>query len=259
MAFPLVTTAARQARVLEVAGHRPWPVPCWPWSVAQTLVDAVSCHWEVAPEALAPYLPAGVEPDLRDGRAWLTIAALRVTGLRVRGLLPVPRLSDGAELVVRATVVVGDRPAALLLDAAFSSRVAVEAARRLYRLPAARARIDVRREGEAVRVETSRTRPGGAPAVFHARFEPTAAAAPAAPGSVEAFLHERFLLVVGRPGGGSLVLAEQHRPPWRLAPARAAVSLATVVPPGLVQGAPGLAHIAEPLDQLVWAPELQVS
>lgn len=256
MVFPLVATAARQARALEALGHRPWPVPGWPWSIAQTLVDVVSCHWPVAPAALVPHLPPGVEPDLHDGRSWLTIAALRVTGLRVRGLLPVPRLSDGAELVVRAAVVVGGRPAALLLDAAFSSRVAAEAARRLYGLPAARARIRIARDGEAVRVETSRTRPGGAPAVFHARFEPTGPAVTAAPGSLEAFLHERFLLVVGRPGGG-LVFAEQHRPPWRLAPARADVSLATVAPPGLGEGAPALAHIAEPLDQLVWAPERQ--
>ena len=256
MAFPLVTTAARQARVLEVAGHRPWPVPGWPWSVAQTLVDAVSCHWRVVPEALAPYLPAGVEPDLHGGQAWLTIAALRVTGLRLRGLLAVPRLSDGAELAVRAAVSVADRPAALLLDVAFSSPLAVEAARRLYRLPAARARIRIARTGVAVRVEASRTRPGGAPAVFHAGFEATGPAAAAAPGSLEAFLHERYLLVAGRPDGG-LVLAEQHRPPWRLAPAQARVELETIAPPGLARGVPALAHIAEPLDQLVWAPERQ--
>ena len=231
MAFPLVTTAARQARVLEVAGHRPWPVPGWPWSVAQTLVDAVSCHWRVVPEALAPYLPAGVEPDLHGGQAWLTIAALRVTGLRLRGMLAVPRLSDGAELAVRAAVSVADRPAA-------------------------RARIRIARTGVAVRVEASRTRPGGAPAVFHAGFEATGPAAAAAPGSLEAFLHERYLLVAGRPDGG-LVLAEQHRPPWRLAPAQARVELETIAPPGLARGVPALAHIAEPLDQLVWAPERQ--
>ena len=256
MAFPLAATAARQARALEAQGHRPWPAPGWPWSVAQTLADCVSCHWPVAPEALAPHLPPGVEPDLHDGQAWLTIAALRVTGLRLRGLLPVPRLADGAELVVRATVVVGDRQASLLLDVAFSSRVAVEAARRLYGLPAASASIRVQRDASAVRVETSRTRPGGAPAVFHACVEATGPAVAAAPGSIEAFLHERFLLVAGRPGG-RLVLVEQHRLPWRLAPARAGVSLQTVALPGLAQGAPALAHLAERLDQLVWAPVRQ--
>ena len=256
MAFPLAATAARQARALEAQEHRPWPAPGWPWSVAQTLADGVFCHWPVAPEALAPLLPPGVEADVRDGRAWLTIAALRVTGLRLRGLLPVPRLSDGAELVVRAAVVVGDRQATVLLDAACSSRVAAAAARRLYGLPAASSRIRLVREVDAVRVETSRTRPGGAPAVFHARVVATGPPEVAAPGSIEAFLHERFLLVVGRPGG-SLMLAEQHRPPWRLAPARAVVTLQTVAPSGLAAGAPALAHSAEQLDQLVWAPERQ--
>ena len=256
MSLSLVTNAARQARALEAVGHRPWPVPGWPWSVAHTLVDAVSCHWPVEPEVLEQQLPAGVEPDTHAGQAWLTVAALRVTGLRVRGLLPVPGLSDGAELVVRVAVLVGGRPASLPLAAVFSSPAAAQAARRLYGLPATRSRIHVTRSGKVVHVESSRSRASGAPAVFHARFEPIAPALPAAPGSLDAFLHERFLLAAGRPAGG-LVLAEQHRPPWRLAPARVTVELETVVPPGLVRGAPALAHVAEPLDQLVWAPERQ--
>jgi uncharacterized protein YqjF (DUF2071 family) len=257
MTLPLVTTAARQARALQEVAHRPWPAPAWPWSVAQTIAESASCHWPAEPAALAPSLPAGVEPDLYDGTAWVTIAAIRVTGLRVRGLLPVPRLSEACELLVRATVLAEGRPAWLVLDSSFSGALAAEAARRLYGLPAARARIAVEREGGsagALRVEASRTRADGAPAVFHARFTAVGDAVRAAPGSLEAFLHERFLLVAGRAAGG-LVAAEQHRPPWRLAPARAEVDLQTVAPPGLAAGPPALAHLAEPLDQLVWAPE----
>lgn len=77
------------------------------------------------------------------------------------------------------------------------------AARRLYGLPAARARVAVKRErgsAGALRVEASRTRPDGAPA-------------------------------------------------------RAEVGLQTVARPGLAAGPPALAHLAAPLDQLVWAPE----
>ena len=257
MTLSLLTTAARQARSLAVAGHRPWPVPEWPWSVAQTLACAATCHWPVEPAALAVALPDGVEPDTRDGVAWVTVAALRMTGLRVRGLLPLPRLSDGAELVVRATALVDGRPAAAVLDSAFSNALAAEAARRLYRLPAARGRILVTTGADGtVQVAASRNRSDGGPAVFHARLAPLGPAVPAAPGSLEAFLHERFLLVAGRAGGG-LVLVEQHRPPWRLAPAAAAVELQTVAPAGLVAGAPAVAHLAEPLDQLAWAPERQ--
>ena len=45
-------------------------------------------HWRVPIDVLARLLPVEVAADTFDGEAWLSVAAYRVTGLRVRGLPP---------------------------------------------------------------------------------------------------------------------------------------------------------------------------
>jgi uncharacterized protein YqjF (DUF2071 family) len=254
--LPLVTAAARQARALDSVDHRPWPLPGRRWSVAQTLTCTATCHWPLTGEALAALLPDGVEPDLHDGRAWVSVVVSRVEGVRLRGTLPPPVVDGGAELVVRAAVRSGGRPATFILDAAYAGTVVAEAALRLYGRAVERSRISVELRDGAVAVEAARTRPGGAPAVFHALLEPgagaAAGAAPPAPHSLAAFLHDRFLVVALR-RDGSLASAEQHRPPWALREVHATVELETLLPAALAGAAPAAAFVGEAVDQLVWA------
>jgi uncharacterized protein len=54
--------------------------------VRQTWRDVVFLHWPVAPEAVAPLLPRGTEPDLLEGTTWIGVVGLRMTGLRFAGL-----------------------------------------------------------------------------------------------------------------------------------------------------------------------------
>jgi len=52
----------------------------------QSWRDVVFLHWRTEPQAVAPLLPPGVEPDLVDGSAWIGVIGLRMTDLRLGGV-----------------------------------------------------------------------------------------------------------------------------------------------------------------------------
>ncbi|HEX2192819.1 MAG TPA: DUF2071 domain-containing protein [Acidimicrobiales bacterium] len=66
--------------------------------------DVTFLHWAVAPEAIARLLPEGVEPDLFDGQAWVSLTPFSVRGFRLPLTPTVPRLSDFPETNVRTYV-----------------------------------------------------------------------------------------------------------------------------------------------------------
>lgn len=240
---------ARQAAVVEATGHRPWPLPERPWTQAQTWEDLSFFHWRVDEASLRPLVPDGLELDTFDGAAWLGVVPFRVTGLRLRGLPPAPVVSAYAQLNVRTYVTAGGRAGVWFFGLEASSRLAAEAARRLYRLPFRHARIAVERDDGLVRIESSR--PG---AVFSAHCCGEGEPFTPEPGSLEHFLVERYCLYVG--GDGPLRRAEIHHPPWSLRRAEAAVELNTLAPDGVtLPEDPPLAYAAARQDAVVWGLE----
>ena len=67
----------------------------------QRWVDATFAHWPVEPDLVRAVLPAGLEPDLFDGRAWVSLVGFDMDGLRVTGLPPIPTTSHFPEFNVR--------------------------------------------------------------------------------------------------------------------------------------------------------------
>src|SRR3954453_16381426 len=137
----LFATPARQSAALREVEHRPWPLPAAPWAMGQTWEHLLFAHWRVDPEELRRLLPEGLELDTHDGEAWLGITPFRLTGLRLRGTLPLPRLSAFHELNVRTYVVADGKPGIWFFSLDADHRLAVLGARRLYRLPYHRARM----------------------------------------------------------------------------------------------------------------------
>jgi len=251
----LVSHAARrQASALDEVAHRPWPLPRSPWIMGQTWDDLLFAHWPLAPAALAAHVPAGLTLDRYDGRAWLGVTPFRISGLRARGLPGLPGLSAFPELNVRTYVTAGGRPGILFFSLDAASRAAVWAARALYHLPYAAARMTVRVEGDRVRYRHARPAGRFPPAAFEARYGPVAPPAPAAPGSLEHFLAERYCLyAVTRPG--TLLRADVHHRPWPLQVAEADIVHNTMPPPELPPlGGPPLLHFSRRQDVVVWPP-----
>jgi uncharacterized protein YqjF (DUF2071 family) len=239
-----------QGRVLRETAHRPWPLPDEPWVMAQTWLDLLFAHWRVPAEALRPLVPEPLPIDTFDGSAWLGVTPFEVTGLRLRGTPPAPRLSRFPELNVRTYTMIDGRPGIWFFSLDAASAAAVAGARSTYRLPYRRARMTIDRAGDAIRYRSVRT---SSPAVLDIEYAPTGGARPAPAGTLEHWLTERYCLFAF--DRGRVLRADIHHPPWPLQPARATIGANTMPPPGVaLADAEPLLHFARRQDVVIWPP-----
>jgi len=174
-------------------------------------------HWSVPPARLRPLLPPGLELDLYEGKAYVGMTPFTMTGVRPALTPPIPFVSHFHETNLRTYVHAGGRdPGVWFFSLDAGSALAVAGARTLLGLPYYYARIDmtIERDGEAVDYHLRRRWPGPEPAVCDVRYAPRGPVSPAAPGSLEYFLVERYVLyTVIR---GRLYRGRIHHAPWPL-------------------------------------------
>jgi uncharacterized protein len=249
----LLHAPGRQTGALRRTEHRPWPLAPGRWTMGQTWDDLLFLHRRVGADVLRDRLPAGLELDTYEGDAWLGVTPFVVTGLRLRGIPPLPFVSTFPELNVRTYVTAGGKPGVWFFSLDASSALAVEAARRLYKLPYYRARMEVERPGGWIAYSCARAE-GVRPHVFEGRYRPVGPAAEPAAGTLEHFLTERYCLYAA--DRGRLVRAEIHHAPWPLQPAEAEIDLDTMPPDSVdVPDDEPLLHFSRRQDVLVWPPE----
>ena len=240
--------AGRQARSVKQVEHRPWPVPTGRWVMGQTWEQQLFAHWRVPREELQARIPDGLEVEEHDGSAWLGITPFRITGLRSRGVVPLPGVSSFLELNVRTYVHSADgRPGVWFFSLDATSRAAVRVARRWYRLPYFDARITFDEADGWLDVEAARLGERGR--VFSGRYRAAGPASASQLGSLEWFLTERYCLYT-EDSRGALYRADIHHPPWQLHPAEAEIDLTSIAPFEL-RGEP-LCHVADPQDVVIW-------
>ena len=245
--------AHRQRTSLDHAGHRPWPLPARPWVMAQSWVSLLFAHWPLEPERLRAVVPAQLALDLFDGCGWLTMTPFEVRATRPRGALPPPVLSHFPELNVRTYVTLNGRPGIWFFSLDAASGLAVRAARALYRLPYFRAQMRIAIDGPWLAYSSERADPRGAPAAFEGRYRPTGDVRQAAPGSLEAWLIERYRLYTVDERD-RLFAADIHHRPWPLQDAAADIRVNTMAAPlGLELSGPPVLHFAGRQDVVFWA------
>jgi len=213
--------------------------------MGQTWDELLFVHYRVPFEALRPLVPKGLELQEHSGSGWLGVTPFVITGLRARGLLPLPYASSFRELNVRTYVTRDDKPGIWFFSLDASSQLAVEAARRLYHLPYFRAEISMRRRGEEIVYDCSR---GGGKA-YSAAYRPDGDVFNAKPGSLEYFLTGRYSL--SDEHEATLYRAEIHHGPWPLQPAQARIDLNTMPPVKVSDGEP-LVHYSARQDVVIW-------
>lgn len=251
-----LSASVRQAATLAETEHRPWPLPERPWIQGQTWENLLFAHWRVDAEQVRALVPSRLSLDTHDGSAWLAVTPFRVSGLRLRGLVPLPLLSSFLELNVRTYVTAGDKPGIYFFSLDAASPWAVEAARRLYRLPYHHARMSAaERAGWIEYASARRSWDEHRPFVFRGRYRPTGEIFEAKPGSLEHFLTERYCLyTLG--DGDELCRAEIHHPPWPLQPAEAVIEESTMPPDGVeLPDEPPLLHFSTRQDAVIWPLE----
>lgn len=217
--------------------------------MGQTWDDLLFAHYRVPVEQLQALVPDGLEVQEHSGSGWLGVTPFAVTALRARGLPPMPYVSDFLELNVRTYVTRDDKPGIWFCSLDASSRLAVEAARRVYHLPYFHAHISMIRHSGGTAYECSRNE-GKA---FIASYGPDGDVSPAEPGSLEDFLVERYCLYAE--DGGKLYRTEIHHTPWPLQTAKAEIDLNTMPPSGVQLGDDKpLLHYSARQDVAIWSP-----
>ncbi|MFN2468107.1 MAG: YqjF family protein [Gaiellaceae bacterium] len=251
----MLAAAGRQAASLRETAHRPWPLPPGRWVMGQTWEQLLFAHWPLPVDALRGPVPEGLELESHSGSAWLGVTPFRITGLRARGTMPLPWISTFPEINVRTYVRADEKPGIWFFSLDTSSRLGVEVARRWYRLPYFHARIEAEPAGDAVVYDSCRRDPRGHEAAFEGRYGPAGDAQPAAPGTLEHFLTERYCLYAAD-GGGGLHRAEIHHPPWPLQPGEAEIRCNTMPPPGVeLPAVEPLLHFSACQDVVIWPLE----
>jgi uncharacterized protein len=235
----------------ERTDHRPWPVPTRPWRWRQSWRDLLFAHFTVPRQQLAHLVPSTLTLDEYGGECWIGVVPFRMSGVMRRHLPDLPWLSAFPELNVRTYVRFRERRGVWFLSLDATNPLAVWAARRFFHLPYHRARMRLRRQGQAV--EYASARPG---ARFRARYAPTSKAYSAIPGSLEYWLTERYCLFAQAPDG-TILINEVHHLPWPLQQAEAKVTENTMLEShGISVGkAPPVLHFARRLDVVVWDAE----
>jgi uncharacterized protein YqjF (DUF2071 family) len=189
--------------------------------------DLLFAHWPVPADDLNALMPATLPVDTFDGQAWVAVVPFRMSGVRLRGVPPVPLTSALLELNVRTYVTINDEPGVYFFSLDAENRLAVEVARSWFKLPYFNAGMTLQRRGGWIHYASHRTDNRGRPALFSGRYRPTGEPLITEPGTLEYWLTERYALYT-TDGDGRIYRGRIHHPRWPLQPAEAVFTHNTV-------------------------------
>jgi uncharacterized protein len=239
--------------LLDHHEHRPYPLPKRPWVMTMAWLDLLFAHWSIAPEQIAALLPAGLELDTYEGRAWVGVVPFRMTDVGPRGLNWVPGVSAFPELNVRTYVTRGGKPGVWFFSLDAANMLAVRAARTGFSLPYYDADMRCESRDGWIEYRSERREP---PGVFVGRYRATGPVYRSTPGTLESWLTERYCLYAAD-RGGEIHRGEIHHRPWPLQPAEAEIETCTVTDAwGITLGSEApLLHFVERIDTIAWLLE----
>ena len=176
--------------------------------------DLFFLHWEYSADAIQARLPAGLTVDTFAGKAYLGVVGFRMNAVRPAGLPALPWLSSFNELNVRTYVRdASGEPGVWFFSLDCDRAPAVVIARTFFGLPYEHATMAF---GPG-RAQSCRRR--GEPETARFAWADTSPPQPAAPGTLEFHLAERYNFFSER--GGRLVRGQVHHAPYQLGTATA--------------------------------------
>lgn len=88
----------------QTTDHRPWALPQSRWKYYQEWNRAIFLHWPVDPKLLRPHIHEGLELDLFEEHAWISIVAFDMNRVKMRNTPVLPPTSEFPELNIRTYV-----------------------------------------------------------------------------------------------------------------------------------------------------------
>ena len=211
--------------------------------------------WTVEPELVRTLVPDRFEIDTYDGQTFASLVALRMhdVHLRILGWLPpAPGFDDFLELNLRTYVRYNGTPGIFFLSIDTDSVLYGELAEHVFRLPCHNAEMTPFELADGFRFESTRN---SAPARFEATYRPHGSAAPAAEGSLEHFLCERYSYFLAHED--DVIQGCIHHDPWPIQPVDVdCVTTDLFESVGLVAPAraPDVQFYVEELQSVAWLP-----
>ncbi|HEY7095195.1 MAG TPA: DUF2071 domain-containing protein [Terriglobales bacterium] len=217
--------------------------------MTQTWNDLLFAHWPISADLIRPLVPQVLPLDTFDGSCWIAVAPFHMSGIRARGLPPIPGHSEFPELNVRTYVVLDDKPGVFFFSLDVTKSLAVWAARTFYHLPYFRAQMSVSHENGGI--EYASTRLVGN-ATFRASYHPIAPVQLRAKGTLEHWLTERYCLY--SVANGRVYRGDIHHHPWPLQNAAAQMECFTMFSAAgiVVPKVAPLLHFSSKIEVLLW-------
>jgi len=209
--------------------------------MSQSWDHLLFAHWVVPFNKLRAVVPPQLELDSYEGNCYVGVVPFAMRDVRPRYSPSVPWLSNFLELNLRTYVkdprmiitqtVPGATPrdvhkgdgGVYFFSLDCSNPVAVEIACKLYHLPYYNALMGMRLEGEIVHYESVRRHAGSAQIRFKGSYKPAGPVTYSQPGSLEAFLTERYCLLLTH--NGVIYRGDIHHKPWPLQAAEAEIEI----------------------------------
>ena len=217
--------------------------------------DLLFAHWAVDEAALRSLIPASLEIDTVEGRAYVGVVPFRMEDVSPRALPALPSLSAFPEVNVRTYVRHGDRDGVWFFSLDAGRRLAVEGARLGFHLPYFHAHMSIERDGATVTYRSSRHDRRGRPGQLDVRYRPTGPVQLAPAGSLDRWLTDRLRLFAADDAGRVSSTSIFHEP-WPLRPAEAEFRVETLSAADGIElsGPPVHLAFADRLDVRAWWP-----
>ena len=246
----MVTPTTPDLKARLAARERPSGMPV----MHQDWHKLLFLHWEMPIAAIRPLMPERLSIDTFDGKAWISVTPLTITGVRPPYLPAVPYFSWLYELNVRTYVYLDGVPGVWFFSLDANNSLAVLGARVFFSLPYVYARIMCKSESRDVNFTSQREE---AKAKFASSWTIGEDLPAAEPGSLDFFLVERYCLYAE--SNRKIYRCRINHKPWPLQKALdlkvSELGVVTAVGLPAPVGEPKL-HCGGPVEVDVWAPEL---
>jgi uncharacterized protein len=211
--------------------------------------DLLFAHWPVPAAVMRPLVPEQLTLDTFDGQCWVGVVPFRMSGIRARGLPPLPGLSRFPELNVRTYVTYGGKPGVYFFSLDAANLAAVWAACTFYHLPYFHAAMTCTQMERNILYHSRRLH--GA-AELRGSYRPTSDVRPSGKSSIEHWFTERYCLYTVH--DAQVFRGDIHHRPWPLQDAQADFEMNTVAAAAKISlpATPPLLHFARRQEVLIW-------
>lgn len=193
------------SKILKQITHRPWEIPKSGWLYYQQWNHVLFFHWAVDAEILKPLIPEGLELDLFEDKAYISLVPFTMQQIRPRFLPAVSFVSDFHEINLRTYVTKDHKPGVYFLNIESEKPLATFLSRNLSGLPYEKALIE-RKEGKYTSSNSFKK--------FFLDVDFAIKEAIAEKSEIQNFLTERYALFLER--GGRLFRYDIHHLEWKI-------------------------------------------